>query len=63
MDIRMSNMDQQRPRPSVLRFTRTMSAPLRQTYPVNDNEQEDEFTRLLEEADRRLGANQTPQAD
>jgi hypothetical protein len=59
----MSNSDQQRPRPSILRFTRTMSGPLRDSYPLNDDEQQDEFTRLLEEAERRLGAKPMPQAD
>lgn len=61
----MSNQDQQRPRPSILRFTRTMGAPLRQTYPVNDAETEknDEFTSLLEEADRRLTRKQMLRGD
>lgn len=51
-----------RPTPSVLRFTRTMGAPLRRAYTVDPDESIDEFTELLEAADRRR-SEETPSAD
>lgn len=50
-----------RQRPSTLRFTRTMAAPLRQQYPVDSDETVDEFTQLLEIAERRRQQTGEPQ--
>lgn len=55
----MSNREQSPQRPSVLRFTRTMAGPLRQQFPVDSDDPGDEFTELLEQAERRreIGEN------
>lgn len=59
----MTQTSSYKPTTSVLRFTRTMGAPLRREYAVDPDESVDEFTELLEQADRRRGAQETPSAD
>jgi hypothetical protein len=53
MENAMTQSDSPRQRPSTLRFTRTMAAPLRQEFPVDADDSADELTELLEMADRR----------
>lgn len=47
-------------RPSVLRFTRMMEAPLRRQFPVpaGPDESAEAFMDLLEQADHRRGMNE-----
>jgi hypothetical protein len=59
----MTDFSSDKPRPSILRFTRTMAGPLRQQYQVDADDTSDDFTDLLEQADRRRASQERPQAD
>jgi len=59
----MSNREQPAQRPSILRFTRTMAGPLRQQFPVDSDDPADEFTHLLEQADRRRAIGEDANGD
>ncbi len=50
----MTQSEYNQQRPTILRFTRTMAAPLRQQFKVDVDDSDAEFTQLLEQAERRL---------